>query len=283
MNHFSILREADDRTFIEFSHFDYDAPAGLWKKENLIVWDHVKINVFVESPFSVFSDGVLHHPAYGDLCVLPPAKMHYGQVTKPMHIHYYQLDIGRDAFRGVPDGNLLLERLIGVTTHSDSFLRPDAQSRERILRLCRDMEEALKKEERALAYAKVIEFLSALYPLYLCPTDAVSTAFSLRMTQILHYIEAHYAEPITREVIAAKLGISPSFLSRIFKKESGLTVHEYLNQYRILKSLSLLKTHSVTETGYLCGFCDNSHFISIFKKYMEETPLHYKNSVHHPS
>ena len=62
----------------------------------------------------------------------------------------------------------------------------------------------------------------------------------------------------------------------IFKKEIGIPIHEYLNQYRISKSLSLLKTHTVTEVGYVCGFCDNSHFISIFKKYIGTTPMQYK-------
>ena len=280
MKHFPLIQETNERTFIEFSHFDYDAPRGLWKKENLIVWDYIKINVFVESPFSVFSDGVLHYPDYGDICVLSPMKMHYGQITEPMHINYYQFDIGREAFAGVPEGDRLIERLIEVTAHSDAFLRPDPQSRERVLRLCREIEEAIGKEERALAYAKIIEFLSSLYPLYAIPTGTVRTSFSLRISQITHYIEEHYAEHITREEIAEELGISPSFLSRIFKKELGITVNEYLNRYRILRSLSLLKDHSVTETGYLCGFCDNSHFISVFKKHMGETPLQYKNSTH---
>jgi AraC-like DNA-binding protein len=75
---------------------------------------------------------------------------------------------------------------------------------------------------------------------------------------------------------AKELGVSASFLSRIFKKEIGIPIHEYLNQYRISKSLSLLKTHSITEVGYICGFCDNSHFISIFKKYIGTTPMQYK-------
>jgi len=276
MIHFPILKSTNANSILEFSHFDMDALAGTWKKENIITRNSLKINVFVEGSFSVFSDEILHYPIYGDICLLPPMKMHYGQITKQMHINYYQLDIGRDTFSAIPDGNLLIDRLIDLTAHADSFLRPSPEKGKEILRLCGEIETALRKEEAFLAYAKVIEFLSMLYPLYQNPTSVARADFSMRTSQIIRYIEKHYAEDVTITEIAKELGVSASFLSRIFKKEIGIPIHEYLNQYRISKSLSLLKTHTITEVGYICGFCDNSHFISIFKKYIGTTPMQYK-------
>lgn len=276
MIHFPILESTNANSILEFSHFDMDALAGRWKKENIIMRNCLKINVFVEGAFSVFSDEILHYPIYGDIFLLPPMKMHYGQITKQTHINYYQLDIGRDTFSTIPDGNLLIDRLIDLTSHKDSFLRPSPEKGKEALSLCGEIETALRKEESFLAYAKVIEFLSMLYPLYKSTTSVACGDFSLRTSQIIRYIEKHYAEDATITEIAKELGVSASFLSRIFKKEIGIPIHEYLNQYRISKSLSLLKTHTVTEVGYLCGFCDNSHFISIFKKYIGTTPMQYK-------
>lgn len=271
-----ILKSTNANSILEFSHFDKDVLAGAWKKENIIMRNNLKINVFMEGSFSVFSDDILHYPVYGDVCLLPPMKMHYGQITKQMHINYYQFDIGRDALSAIPDGNLLIDRLIDLTTHADSFLHPSPEKEKEILRLCEEIETALKKEETYLAYAKVIEFLSMLYTLYQNPTSVARSDFSLRTLQIIRYIEKHYAEDVTITKIATELDVSTSFLSRIFKKELGIPIHEYLNQYRISKSLSLLKTHTVTETGYICGFCDSSHFVSIFKKHTGVTPMQYK-------
>lgn len=276
MVHFPILKAANANSILEFSHFNTDALAGAWKKENVIMQDSIKINVFVEGSFSVFSDEILHYPVYGDICFLPPMKMHYGQITKQMHINYYQLDIGRDTFSAIPDGSLLIDRLINLTSHADSFLRPSPEKGKEALMLCGEIESALQREKAFLAYAKVIEFLSMLHSLYENPTNVASADFSLRTSQIIRYIEKHYAEDVTVTKIANELGVSTSFLSRIFKKETGMPIHEYLNQYRISKSLSLLEAHTVTETGYLCGFCDNSHFISIFKKHTGITPMQYK-------
>lgn len=276
MNHFPILPSDNPHAILEFSHFNYDAPAGTWKKENVIIRDCVKINVFVEGSFSVFSDGTLHRPIYGDVCFLSPMKMHYGQINESMRVHYYQLDIGRHVFSAIPDGDALIGRLLEATEHKDSFLRPDARSKESVLRFCQEIEDAIRKKELFLAYAKVVEFLCLLYSLYVSSEKVASISYSLRTAQTIRYVEENYAEGITVKEIAQALAVSASFLSRTFKKEIGFTIHEYLNRYRVLKSLEFLKTESVTQTAYLCGFCDSSHFISIFKEHMKITPMQYK-------
>ena len=94
MIHFPILKSTNSNSILEFFHFDMDALAGTWKKENVIMRDCLKINVFVEGSFSVFSDEMLHYPIYGDIFLLPPMKMHYGQITKQMHINYYHRQSG---------------------------------------------------------------------------------------------------------------------------------------------------------------------------------------------
>ena len=274
MNHISILSDPE-QGILEFSHFNYDAPAGIWKKENIIVRPCIKLNIFVEGSFSVFCDNALHQPILGDVCFLPPMKMHYGQIKKAMHVHYYQLDIGCNIFSDIPDGERLLARLIEKTEQKESFLRPDTANKEKILELCRQIEFAIQKNEKFLAYAKVIELLALLDSLYPVAAQTTGVSYSMRTAQTIQYIEDHFAENLSVAQISKELGISTSFLSRIFKREIGVPIHEYLNQYKILKSIEFLKNHSVTESAYLCGFCDTSHFISVFKKHMKITPMVY--------
>ncbi|MBQ8311294.1 MAG: helix-turn-helix transcriptional regulator [Clostridia bacterium] len=56
-------------------------------------------------------------------------------------------------------------------------------------------------------------------------------------------------------------------------------VHEYLTRYRTVQASYLLKQHSVTEVSYLCGFCDSSHFIAVFKGYYGITPAEYQKTL----
>ena len=267
MLHIPIINPTHPDMRLEFSHINRDAEKGAWKKERIITNTGIKINVFLEGTFSIFSDGVSNRPTYGDICFLPPMKMHCGHISEPMHINYYQLDIGLDAFSSIPDGDKLIKRLLDVTATRQSFVRPSSQKKDEILALCREIEAAIKREELYLAYAKVIEFLSFLYTLYLSDANLSSVAFPMRAAQAIRYIEKNFAENLTLKELSAYIGVSPSFLSRTFKKEIGISV---------LKSTELPRTRSVTEVGYLCGFCDNSHFITVFKKHMGITPMQYK-------
>ena len=273
MNHFKILQNGT----LEFSHFNYDAPAGLWKKENTIIVNQIKINVFIEGNFSVFTNGTLHTPVYGDICFLRPMQMHYGQIKEAMHINYYQLDISKDVFSIIPNGDILLTSLLNEIDEKASFVRPNSADKTKAIKLCEEIEAAIKNNENFLAFAKAVEFLAFLRTLYLYNTVSDGTTCSKRTKQIISYIEAHYEENITIEGISDALKVSSSFISRVFRNDIGITIHEYLNRYRILKATELLKSKSVTECSYLCGFSDTSHFISVFKKYTGATPNKYKN------
>ena len=263
---------------ISFYHFNYDAPSGIFSKENVIAHDFIKINIFVEGDFSVFTDGALHRPKRGDICFFPPMKMHYGHAPMPTHMNYYQLDIGRLALDGVPGGGELILALIEKTKGGESFIRPDGRDIGEVILLCEKIEGALSDGKDALSYAYLIEFLCLLNSLYTTSRVPCAVSYSKRTAEAIKYIEENYTEGVGVKELAKKIGVSASFLSRIFKKELGISMHEYLNQFRVLKAAEYLKTHSVTECCYLCGFSDTSHFISVFKKYMKTTPMQYKGA-----
>jgi len=106
-----------------------------------------------------------------------------------------------------------------------------------------------------------------------------ATTLSKATLDAIKEIENNYESEITLFSLSKHLKISPSYLSRLFKNEVGIGAHEYLTQYRILMASQLLKDNSVTEVGYMCGFNDTSHFISVFKKRIGITPKEYKNTL----
>ena len=55
----------------------------------------------------------------------------------------------------------------------------------------------------------------------------------LRIQEILAYIEAHYAEPLTLETVSAEFGLSREYFSRLFHKSVGITFLQHLNRVRI--------------------------------------------------
>ncbi len=100
--------------------------------------------------------------------------------------------------------------------------------------------------------------------------------------RVIDYVEANYSNRISIENIAEECGISVSYMSRKFKEQTSHTFHEFLNKYRIQKSIELLKSgqYKVYEISDMVGFSDYKHFSSVFKKYMSYSPSEYlKNCI----
>lgn len=97
---------------------------------------------------------------------------------------------------------------------------------------------------------------------------------------VCDYIDKHYKEDITVESIAASQFISPSHLSRIFKKETGMTVKAYLNMRRVTRAKNLIMEgpHMITNIYLDCGFIDYSSFYRSFVKYVGMSPEEFKKS-----
>ena len=92
------------------------------------------------------------------------------------------------------------------------------------------------------------------------------------------YINAHYGDSdISVGSIAAYLNISEGHLSRIFKKETGQTVLEYLTGRRIEAAKALLADCRVrvNETAYRVGYKDVTYFSAVFKKIVGVSPSEY--------
>lgn len=97
----------------------------------------------------------------------------------------------------------------------------------------------------------------------------------------LQYIDCHLSEDISLEAISEVVNTSPSYLSRVFKKECGETLTEYTTRRRIesAKELLLQPDQLVYQVSELVGFNDPTYFSTIFKKYTGVTPKEYKNQI----
>ena len=95
---------------------------------------------------------------------------------------------------------------------------------------------------------------------------------------VIKYIQSHYSEKITINDIARHVFLTPDYLNRIIKKETGMTFGMYLKHYRIQNVCHMLtRTQaSIKEIMYQCGFQDAKYFFSTFKREMGVTPAQYR-------
>ena len=93
------------------------------------------------------------------------------------------------------------------------------------------------------------------------------------------YIYAHIKERITIEDLADELGVSASYLSRLFKKETGDSVSAYIREKKIEMAKNLLQysEYSVIDIDNRLSFSSQSHFIQQFREIVGMTPKKFRD------
>ena len=98
--------------------------------------------------------------------------------------------------------------------------------------------------------------------------------------KVKNYIKYSYMNDISVEQIAKAVSLDRYYLSRLFKKETGRTIQEYLVKTRMKQACSLLsQSRSVSETATLCGYPEVSNFSRMFKKHFGISPSKYKETI----
>lgn len=100
--------------------------------------------------------------------------------------------------------------------------------------------------------------------------------------QIMKYMENHYKEKISLDQIAENMYLSPFYISKLFKSETGDTPINYLISLRMEKAKELLdqnSTLSIQEAAAAVGYEDAYHFSKLFKKFYGLSPLYYKARI----
>lgn len=91
-------------------------------------------------------------------------------------------------------------------------------------------------------------------------------------------IDSNLDSDLTLKALAEAQGLNASYLSSLFKKETGQTITEFVNQKRVYKAKHLLKTTKlqVQTIALHCGIPDVNYFSKIFKKHTGKTPKEYR-------
>jgi len=96
-----------------------------------------------------------------------------------------------------------------------------------------------------------------------------------------HFIETHYAEPLTLEIVSEAVFLSPSYFSTLFKEYAGIGFAEYLARVRMEKAKELLERLdlNVTEICWKVGYEDPNYFSQAFRKVTGLRPSEYRKKV----
>ena len=112
----------------------------------------------------------------------------------------------------------------------------------------------------------------------------VPTYPQLETSSLIHavkdYIQQNLSRDLTRESIANEVYLNPSYLSRLFHKETGERLTDYIMRFRIHRAKQLLEQPDgkVTSIAHAVGYNNDSYFIKVFKSATGLTPHEYRKS-----
>ncbi|MBO0994041.1 helix-turn-helix domain-containing protein [Bacillus sp. SD088] len=99
---------------------------------------------------------------------------------------------------------------------------------------------------------------------------------------VISIIEKEFTSNLTLEMIAAKINFHPSYISRVFKKATGLSFSEYLLKFRVKKMKQMLRETDlkISEIAEIFHFNSSASFIRSFRKVEGMTPGQYRKKYH---
>jgi len=261
-----------------------DFPIGIFSQSVYLeqAHHHIEYEIFYLDEGSVefgIEDSITNAKA-GDVIFMQPGTKHYVKKINNTEYHYYAM---------VFDSSVLGKEGEPVRNTLDSI---------RVSRFIKLPEELLEKfrmvsqiqKEKTFGHelmVKSVLFDIIAYVLYSKQFVEISNNMGAEQSHsvnaidvTLSYIREHYRENISLNDVLKITSYSKSHFIRLFKKNMGMNLTDYINKYRIEKScLDLIYTSkNVTEIATENGFNTVQYFSKTFKNYMKCTPKQYQKN-----
>lgn len=134
--------------------------------------------------------------------------------------------------------------------------------------LCRDVKELQDLERQMVSgYSEAVN-------------GTRSVRYSVQIGSAVNYINTHLCDPLTVPEIAEHVFLSANYLSGLFKKEMGITIHEYMIRRRIEESCYFVRRgrEKIADIAAFYQFSSQSHFVKCFHQIMGVTPGEYRRT-----
>lgn len=111
-------------------------------------------------------------------------------------------------------------------------------------------------------------------------SSAVARPHNKTVERICAYLAANYRQKFSLSEVAARFYLSPYYLSRLFKRVTGQSIVDYINNRRIEAAQKLLETTelSISAVAEQTGFASAAHFRRVFREVMGTGPLQYRKA-----
>lgn len=279
----SCLKKFDSTLF----RFSIDHNEGSWKMP--FEWhDALEIFYVLEGRGQYFIENRFYNFETGSLFVISNNELHKSQIRqgehfkavvimfKPTLVSYMQIDDDMDPL------SVFFDRPPDFCHQLDT----DLSLRERLERGFLAMKEEYEREQgySMRVIASILQWLLVeINRAYEKNADqkwlpSTKTHMKEIISQSIEYVESHYTEEINLSKVAEVVGVSPTYLSSEFKKNTGISFVDFISVKRIQTAKDYLQSTdwSITDISFRVGYKNVTHFNYVFKKFVGNSPSQYR-------
>ncbi|WP_168735404.1 AraC family transcriptional regulator [Cohnella fermenti] len=244
--------------------------------------------------------GELKYKIYpGDLFIINPGELHTYEIGREEQVElvnllFYPQLINWGVLGAHDHADLLnlfyVPPFSGEDVRFHSLVKLDESSREEVYSLIKRMEAEFERKlpgYQSLIIVKLLEMIiclsrqHAVYAPKPLPDRQGSEGqpvADVNLKKVVAYIERNYTRELSVQELTEIARCSPRHLSRLFKKETGMSVIHFLHYIRIEQSKKYLSStcEKIVTIGQEVGFPDATFFNKVFKKFENCTPSEYR-------
>lgn len=249
--------------------------------------DFAEITYILSGKGKYYLEGTVYDVCAGDIVICNPGVKHHNIVTseKEPTVEVF-IGFTNFQFKSMPPNSLLLK-------DNEYILHCSAELKKEMSKICWEMV-AEQESDHAGKYfmlkAQLMQMLLLIVRELIggdmedkqqsCNFESYNKNYVVK--KIVNYLNENYASKISLDKIAKNMYLSPVYISKIFKEETGESPINYLIKIRLEKARDILisgDSGSIKHIANSVGYDDVYHFSKLFKKYYGISPLYYKKTM----
>lgn len=245
--------------------------------------DHslLEVCIFLSGKMLHFSGGHTYRLSHGDIFFARPGELHYALAAEDSLYERYAFWIPEDFFSFFSSGDSTALSVFSDERRGEGrVFRLSAGADEVLFERLERLRESLSGDESIVIFARLCEVISFINK-SAEESDSVYGSGTGEIPSVIHdvvrYVRENYPTVTGVDEVADRFYINRDYLTRVFAKYTGMTVHDYIRVIRLNRARARLADgYGVTETAYACGFNSTSYFIRVFTRSTGMTPAKYR-------
>ncbi len=264
-------------------YFEHERPGGLFGMH----WhEDFEITYVTEGAMDLECEGRLLKLKKGDVAIINPNELHscpHVEVPLKLYCMIFDVEILKSRFFDKSESKYI-HPILNNGILFENFLGGHKIIAQDVMAACRELADQDKGYElaiKALILNILVILLRGHVVRFLSPSERETKIKNNgRIRAATDFILGHYTEPMTIEEIADAVFVSKYYLCKLFKKNLGLTVVDYINHVRMTEAKKLLLETDAAISQVACqvGLSDFNYFSRLYKRKYGETPTQTRHS-----